>query len=376
VPAEKRYITNLFFNMKLFEDKMRNNYKPASSGEDAYTYYDNNEQEKIVDVRELLNKWFANYPDENKLELQHSFKNSFYNAFYELFIHETFYCQGYTLQVHPLLENSSKRPDFLAKKDKQEFYIEATTVSYITDEEGRRENFKQKFIDELNKMNCPNFWLALEKLEFKKGKFPKVKTLRKEIEQKLTKINPIDIETRQKNNLSNHELKCEDDNILIVLTLFNKSEIAKKNVNSRPIGLQFSPVTIKNADEDSDKILKAFKSKAGWYGELNKPFIICLNLDFNFNLKHDVDWAFYNRKSFNSLKPKFSKASAAFVSHVSVGNIFNLPKHRLILNRHSAYPLEIEKLELSYEDNEVESKRKDIHEILKLNNKPNFGITF
>ena len=94
--------------MKLFEDKLRDNYKRASSGEDAYSYYDNNQQDKIVEVRELLNKWFENYPEENKLELQQSFKNSFYNAFYELFIHETFYCQGYTLQVHPLLENSSK----------------------------------------------------------------------------------------------------------------------------------------------------------------------------------------------------------------------------------------------------------------------------
>lgn len=352
--------------MKLFEDKLRTNHKPASSGENAYLYYDNNQQPKIVEIRNLLNKWFENYPEENKLELKQSFRNNFYTAFYELFIHEIFYCQGYELQIHPTLEDSNNKPDFLAKKGKEEFYIEATTVSYLSEIESKKQNFKQKFIDELNKINSPNFWLAIEKLEFKKDNFPKAKTIRDKFEQKLNTINPIDNEIRQKVPLTSLKLKFEDDNLLIILTLFNKSDAAKKKLNLRPIGLQFSPVTIKNADEDSEKILNSFKSKSKRYGKLNKPFIICINLDFNFNLKHDIDWAFYNQNSFNSEKAKFSKASAVFVSQVSVGNIFNLPKHRLILNKHSTYPIEIENLEFSYEFNEIENKRKNIYQILNI----------
>lgn len=362
--------------MKLFEDKLRNNYKPASSGENAYEYYDNNQQPKIVEIRNLLNKWFDNYPKENKLELQQSFKNNFYTTFFELFIHELFHCQGYKLKVHPTLENSNKKPDFLAQKDKEEFYIEATTISYLTETEIKKENFKQKFIDELNKMSSPNFWLALEKLEFKKDKFPRVKKLKEKIEQKLDKINPIDVETRQKDPSTSFKLKFEDDNLIIVLSLFNKSDAAKMKLDLRPIGIQFEPVTIKNADEDPDKIIKAFKNKAGRYGALNKSFIICLNLDFNFNLKHDVDWAFYSQNSFNSLKAKFSKASAVFVSQISTGNIFNLPKYRLILNKHSTYPIEIENLEFSFEKNGMENKRKDIDQILKLNGEPDFKLKF
>lgn len=362
--------------MKLFEDKVRDDYRRASYGDNIFNYYNNNQQTKIVEIRELLNKWFENYPEENKIELKQNFKNSFNDAFYELFVHETFYRQGYILEPHPQLENSAKKPDFLARKGGEEFYIEATTVSSLSELEVKQENFKAQFIDELNKMNSPIFWLGLEKLEFKKGNFPKVGKLRKAFENELNKINPADIGIREKNTLLTDHLKYEDDNLLIILSLFIKSEAVKNKKDIRPIAIEFSPVTIKDASEDSDKILKNFKSKATRYGVLNKPFIICLNLDFSFNLKYDVDWAFYNTSSFNSIAPKFTKVSAVFVSDVNVGNIFNLPKHRLIVNPHSIYPIQIENLELSFESQEVETNKKDIDKILELNGQKHFGITF
>ncbi|GGF06635.1 hypothetical protein [Flavobacterium limi] len=362
--------------MKLFEDKIREDNRRASFGDNIFNYYDNNQQTKITEIRELLNKWFENYPEENKVELKQNFKNSFNDAFYELFVHETFYRQGYILEPHPLLENSTKKPDFLARKGEEEFYIEATTVSSLSELEVKQENFKAKFIDELNKMNSPIFWLGLDKLEFKKNNFPKVGKLRKAFESELNKINPAEIEIREKNTLLTNHLKYEDDNLLIILSLFIKSEAAKNKKDIRPIGFQFSPVTIKDASEDSNKILKNFKDKARRYGVLNKPFIICLNLDFNFNLKYDVDWAFNNTNSFNSISPKFTKVSAVFVSNVNVGNIFNLPKHRLIVNQHSAYPIEMKNLKLSFENQQVETNKKDIDNILKLNGQKHFGITF
>jgi hypothetical protein len=322
--------------MKLFEDKTHDNYRRAMFGEDVYNYFDTNAQTKIAEIRKLLNRWFESYPEEYKIDLQHSFKNRFYDAFYELFIHETFYRQGYKLEPHPPIENSEKRPDFIARKGEEEFYIEATTVSFLSSLEKRKENFREKFIEELNKMNSANFWLGLKSLEFKKSNVPKVGPLRKKIESQLCQINSTDIKFHERKTLLNQELKFEDDNLRIILKVFIKSESANTEKDFRPIGVQFFPVTIKDATEDSDKILKSFKKKSKRYGHLNKPYIICLNLDFKFNLKYDADWAFYNPNSFNSLTPKFTKVTAAFLSQVSVGNIFSYPKHRLIINQHSS----------------------------------------
>lgn len=61
--------------------------------------------------------------------------------------------------------------------------------------------------------------VGIGKLEFKKSNFPKVGKLRKAFETELNKINPADIEIREKNTLLNNHLKYEDDNLLIILSL-------------------------------------------------------------------------------------------------------------------------------------------------------------
>lgn len=362
--------------MKLFEDKHRDNYKRASFGENLYNFYDTNEQTHIVEVRELLNKWFENYPDDYKQNLQNDFKNKFHDAFHELFIHETFYRQGFTLTPHPKLPNSTRKPDFLAAKNGKEIYIEATTVSYLSDLEIKKENFKENFLEELNKMSSPNFWLGLKELEFKKDNFPKVGNLRKGFEQELSKLDPEELQNKEKSRLASHDLKYEDNDLKIVVTLFVKSEAAKQASDFRTIGIQMSPVTIKDASNDADKILKSFIDKSKRYGELDKPFIICLKVDFNFNLKYDVDWAFSYSNGFNSRTPKFTKVSAVLVTQVTEGNIFNFPGHRFIINKHSKNPVNMEHFDLSFEDQDNEILKKDLNEILNLNGRKPFGIKF
>jgi hypothetical protein len=135
--------------MKLFEDKIRDNYDRANSGENIYKYFDNNQQSHIVKIRDILNKWFENYSEDYKKDLKDSFKNHFYNSFYELFIHELFFNQGFVLEPHPTIQGTLRKPDFLAIKGKQKIYIEATTISYVSEIEQKKENFREKFIDEL-----------------------------------------------------------------------------------------------------------------------------------------------------------------------------------------------------------------------------------
>src|SRR5690606_40481462 len=86
--------------MKLFEDKIRNDNSIAKLGENVYMFYDTNSQPKIENLRNLLNDWFDNYPEEYKNDLLNNFKNNFYNSFYELFIHELFYKLGYRSEEH------------------------------------------------------------------------------------------------------------------------------------------------------------------------------------------------------------------------------------------------------------------------------------
>lgn len=353
--------------MKLFEDKIRNDNSIAKLGENVYMFYDTNSQPKIENLRNLLNDWFDNYPEEYKNDLLNNFKNNFYDFFYELFIHELFYKLGYTLIPHPLLPNTEKKPDFLAIKENEKFYIEATTVSYLSDIEQKKENFRDKFVEELNNINSPYFWIVLKNINFKSDNFPKIKFLKSNIENSIAKINYENFSNDRNNLFSQEEIKIEDQNISIVLSLVKKSNNAINNKSNRPIGIQFQDITIKDASEDSEKIFKNLKQKASRYGELDLPLLVCLNLDFRYNIKYDVDFAFYNKNFIYSINPKLTKLSATLINNVSLGNIFNSQQHRIIINPHSLNKISIENLQLTYELNEKVINKKSIEEVLNLN---------
>jgi len=68
-------------------------------------------------IRNLLNKWFDHYPQEDQLSLKTDFKNDFQAAFFELFIHELFKKQGFKLKPHPKVEGTTKKPDFLVTSE-------------------------------------------------------------------------------------------------------------------------------------------------------------------------------------------------------------------------------------------------------------------
>src|SRR5690554_4786686 len=214
--------------MKLFEDKIRNNSQVGLLGDNIYEYFDSNSQPKIDKIRNLLNDWFANYPDEHKSDLINNFKNKFYDSFYELFIHELFHKIGYTLTPHPTLEHSQKKPDFLAIRGSEEFYIEATTISYVSDLEQKKENFRDKFIEELNKVDSPNFWIVLKDIKFKTDHFPKIKLLKKKIEKEIETLSLNDFQDYDTNLLNSFKM-IEDNNVIINISFIKKS-IDRKSV--------------------------------------------------------------------------------------------------------------------------------------------------
>src|SRR5690606_40438484 len=106
--------------MKLFEEKVRIYDGVIDPFESIYQYYDRSARPEMAIVRKTLEAWFSNFPEDERLELKTRMQKSFLDPFYELFIHELFLRQGFQLEVHPHLLNTSKRPDFLAKGRSEE----------------------------------------------------------------------------------------------------------------------------------------------------------------------------------------------------------------------------------------------------------------
>jgi hypothetical protein len=103
--------------MVLFEKIERTYTRPSDHNENPYEYYNRSARKDISIIRETLNEWFRKYPNDEKLNLKNSFIKKFDDCFYELFLYQLFTRLGFDIQIHPDLPNTSKKPDFLLKKE-------------------------------------------------------------------------------------------------------------------------------------------------------------------------------------------------------------------------------------------------------------------
>ena len=262
--------------MKLFEDKLRTDKKPANHNDNTYDFFDRSDSEKGEVIRKVLNSWFDNYPKNEKSEFKKRFRKEFSSSLYELFIHELFTKQGFTLESHPELENSSKRPDFLAKGNGIEFYIEVKEATDKSDAERALENKTNQIYDIVNQTDSPNFWLQIKKLNFKTEKQPSAKKVVRYLESKLPEHNPeLVLENLKTFGIKGIPfIRFEDDNLSMIIKLMPKSKEIRGKKGLRPIGMFPSEGFIGGAD---DSIKSALSKKATRYGELDKPFLICIN---------------------------------------------------------------------------------------------------
>lgn len=259
----------------LFEDKVRVDLDPSHYNENTFDYYDRSARKDVSNVRQKLNDWFSRYPVSEQKELKSRFKKTFSSVYFELFIHELFRCQGFEILIHPEIPNSSKRPDFLLKKNGLEFYVEAKEAK----DKGALEalgNRNNQVYDSLNKIKSPNFFLSIDELVLKKANQPSTRKAIEKIETESAKWDP-DFLTDQLTKFgleSMVRIVYEDANLKLVVSLIPKGRAARTLDGGRAIGMYPSETTWGGFEES---IKKSFAKKYKRYGELNKPYIICIN---------------------------------------------------------------------------------------------------
>ena len=262
--------------MKLFDQKKRTDLKPANHLDDDYDFYDRSAQPMFVKIRNLLNKWFDDYPKEDQVSLKAHFKNDFQAAFFELFIHELFKKQGFKLKPHPKVEGTTKKPDFLVTSESDEFYIEVKHASDLSEQDESYEKRKALLYDEINRIESPDFFLHIRELTIKTRQQPSAKKVIKAINDKLLRHNPDKITELVNEHDLDHtpRINFEDDKIDIEISLIPKSPESRGKNGIRPIGIYPGEFSWGGAE---DAIKKAIENKATRYGNLNLPYLICIN---------------------------------------------------------------------------------------------------
>lgn len=351
---------NLSDSITLFDKKERTLQGPADYNTDIYSYYNDSARPDVGHVRDQLESWFAKYPQDEKEELKSRVKATFNSAIFELFIFALFTELGYSLKIHPVIAGTTKRPDYLAKKGNDLFYIEVKFMTMLSQNEQSLERRKNAVLDAIDKIDASNFLLKLEDISFKDNSQPSGKEIIRHFNKEISAYAPDDYTER----LLLHgfdgmpEVIYEDDKIKISTKLLPKSPL-HRGTNSRSIGAH---PTVTQIGNDSEDIKGSLETKATRYGTLNAPYIICLNkqsvgLDLTEVQEAlygslQISWSdnpnnreeklkftgngFFGSKS----NPKFTRVSGVYITNANTANLGTTAEHAFRHNPFAKYPID------------------------------------
>ncbi|MFD1469354.1 hypothetical protein ACFQ48_14075 [Hymenobacter caeli] len=263
---------------KIFEDKERIDFNFANHLDDLFNFYDRSAKPEFTKVRNIINEWFIDYPQGEKGELKTRFRKTFSPAFFELFIYQLFTKQGFTLTPHPQIQGTNKAPDFLAEKGDLSFYIEAKEATDISTNEAAINKQVNAIYDTLSKLTIPNYWLIIEKLQIKSTQQPSsekiIKYLERQLPDYIAKIVAADIELSDWSRVM--PLVVDRADVKLVVRLFPKSAKHSQKESTPTIG--GLPGGGGWGYPEEELIKSAVHKKASRYGELDKPYLICINV--------------------------------------------------------------------------------------------------
>jgi len=189
----------------LFDDYERNDYNPPLFSESTYTYLNRSADKRWSQTRDLLEGWFAEYPDEQKAKFRTDFSVSdqgqHLGAWWELYIYTLYRRIGYdNIEIHPELDDIPTHPDYLVTSNDNSMYVECIVTSTSDAPITRNPGVEAAIYDAVNDITDTNFLVGLK---FKKeGKqHPSRREIIAGIGNWLKKLNPDDVEADLKARL-------------------------------------------------------------------------------------------------------------------------------------------------------------------------------
>ncbi len=245
---------------------------PQRSIEQTYEFLTRSTMQGMDVIRQMLNDWVSNYPLEDVSESQSRLRNDFYSCYFEMLILELFIRRSYSLEHHPKLDHTTKRPDFLATLGSDKVFIEAMVLNNQPASHKARENFYNQIYSLLGEFDCGPYLYMIERLIVSGTATPSLKGLKANLikfvldHQKLPKCNGEEFDTEKVLSFS-----YKDEQISLEMGLLPFSEkIEGDRIGSRWDWFWGDLV---------EPIKKAVLYKGKKYGnQFNAPYVIALNV--------------------------------------------------------------------------------------------------
>jgi hypothetical protein len=376
----------------LFDEKTRSYDGPSKNLTSNYDYINDSSRNDVSALRITLNQWFSRYPTEGQAELKSRLirGETFDDAFFEMYLHELFLCMGFHLKLHPEMNGSTNHPDFYGISHKIEIYLEAKVDYNTSKEERSRKRIRDSILDKINDVSDGQYGIILKELDLLTVKQPSIREFISHLERHFKTLNYQEVRDKTKESLMDlHEHIYQDVGLRVVYSVIAYSNCSDKN-NVRTIGIDASNKT--RWINCSDSLIKSFGKKAKRYGEICKPYIICINALDLFVDEYDVFNAAFGRQKttyylnkltsetiegatyrenngfFSTTIKRNVQVSAVLILSLGVGTT-GCPKYWFIHNPFASYPLDPAIFPLksyAFSDNHLIEKReaKPINEVL------------
>jgi hypothetical protein len=258
----------------LFDEFERTDASPAGYEEDTFSFLNRVDQPFWQRVRDELERWYADYPDEEHgFGLRARFRDAaaaqHFGAWWELYLHRVFRCLGFDVEVEPNVVGG--RPDFRMTRDSDSFLLEAaTSFSGIVDEERHPER-EAAILAAVDKAQNPNFFVRAAFVQVGEEQ-PKVREIVEPLEAWLEALDPDDVLRRGYFDAPELCLPVRGWKLLFIA--FAVRPEARGRPNHRLLGMGPGGSGYVN---DRDKLAATLARKGGKYRP-EEPFVLAVLL--------------------------------------------------------------------------------------------------
>jgi hypothetical protein len=279
--------------MTLFDDIDRTDRSPRRDDEDSFSFYNRAAGVHWQRIREVLEEWFAAYPDEHKADLRGHFRSKIagqhVGAIWELYLHRLFSCMGYVVSVHPKVPGSTGRPDFELVREGERLYVEAAVVFSGVVDAGRDEIREGWIMEAVNKASHPNCYVLIRQFVQLGVRKPRDRAIYGRLTAWLDTLDPDQV-TRDYNDTGRlPEFLVEVDDWAILFEAVPVKPEARGNTGRLLGG---GPATAGYVD-DVEQLRDTLKHKRGKYGTPDVPLVVAVNGVSSFMQPNDISGALY-----------------------------------------------------------------------------------
>lgn len=253
----------------IYDDRERTDLTPQRNGETSFSFFNRAGGSLWRHSRALHQEWANRLSDREYADVRAALRSDdaqARSAFLELYLHECLTRGGYEVVVHPELGHTSRKPDFLARRDSSRVFLEAIAPGPSRAERAAA-NRMGDLLAELDQVGDDDFFIMTTSIRQASNSAP-AGSFRDQIRQWLAGLDADAVDTE---DLPTRTFERDGWSVTVSAVPIKPD---KRGSVRRSIGIYAHGGA--EFVNDGEKLVAALKSKVSRYGHLDAPFVIAV----------------------------------------------------------------------------------------------------